>query len=148
MNFLQRNIFGFGMLAVTSVTVQANTIESAPLPTGADCRAFFESANTSDIPIHCSYYLDGYLGGLLSSPVNGGAESEEASSNFVARALRTRLGESRVEDSNPPAFCVPKTVAASDLYASIKNRIEVEKELASKPIDEVVFSTLKEQYPC
>lgn len=70
MNDLRRNFIGISVLSCFALSTQASPPEATPLPTGADCRSYFGSDETNEIPIHCSYYLEGFLGGLLTNPFN------------------------------------------------------------------------------
>ena len=119
------------------------------LPGANDCQSYFKSTYYNTLPNHCSYYLSGYLDGLLNSNANGVAVKTTSSSEFFKRALRTRLGQARLESSvNKEEFCVPLAVDKVDLYWSIKEKLTNKKNDAIQSIDQVVINTLKENYPC
>ena len=103
----------------------------------------------------CKLYIDGFIDSSLFTDT--GALKPKASiekvtsqkSDYLKRVYQTRVltTSSILPNEEVHQFCIPKEYDRKAVASSLAKSIDI-SELAAKPLKEVLFNTLIEDFPC
>ena len=92
----------------------------------------------------CTAYIRGFLAGLPEVRIGTGPESQPYS-NFVQRALQTRVGN-RLREQSSPNFCIPRDTTSEDVARRILNTAADSNQQVAA--EQLMLSVLRQHYPC
>lgn len=147
-NFIQ-TIMTVGLLLTPSVVMadfKSDIIDS--------CMAYQQGKDTSKINA-CKLYIDGFIDSALITddavikPRKMIERQSKPTSDYLKRAYQTRLltTSSMLADEDAHEFCIPKELDRQSLASTVAKSIDI-KKLDNKPLKEVLFETLVENFPC
>lgn len=102
----------------------------------------------------CRFYIAGFLDGalltdtaIISSLMAVEPGSDSSSSDYLARAYRTRVGELR---GNPPPtalaeFCLPPDLTIDAAAAAVLPLLD---SASGNSLQEIVYAAVKNRFPC
>jgi hypothetical protein len=115
----------------------------------ASCSAYQQGSDKSEINA-CKLYIDGFIDALLFA--EEGAVKTAAvinntnnQSDFEKRVYRTRISSKLDDDSHQ--FCIAHKDSRKEVASNLAKSIDI-TQLATKPLKEILFSSLTESYPC
>lgn len=151
-NFIQR----FIQCSITTGLLLTPTIAMADFKSDIidSCTEYQQGKDTSKINA-CKLYIDGFIDSALitdDAVIKPRAMIERQSkptSDYMKRAYRTRLltTSSMLANEEAHEFCIPRELDRQTLASTVAKSLDI-KKLADKPLKEVLFETLIEDYPC
>jgi len=103
----------------------------------------------------CKLYIDGFIDSSLfteTGVVKPKASIEKvtpAQSNYLKRVYQTRVltTSSLLPNEEAHQFCIPNEYDRKAIASSLAKSMDI-SQLATKPLKEVLFNTLIEDFPC
>ena len=121
---------------------------------GASCQNYQQGLKVSEINA-CKLYIDGFIDSSLLA--DEGAIMPQAIINterperspFIKRVYQTRLltMSGAQSDSEIHSFCLPMELSRPEIASTLAKAIDIDA-LESKPMQQVVFDALVQEYPC
>ena len=146
--------YGIGILMMSMATSNAFAVE--PLSTEElkeHCVVYEEEPEGVD-GIFCVRYIQGFIDGAVATDervtYNVAAEYE-GGETFKQRAVRTRLGTrvARYGSSYYAEFCLGEPVPLADVVrVVVTDLLEIDSFAGRELAREVVYQTLRSEYPC
>ena len=141
---MKRSIALFGAAALVLVATGARATDNASL------RGSCQTAPESTDALPCRHYIAGFLDGALLTDTAIITSIEQSQvSDFLARAYRTRVGNTRRQKPPPTflaEFCLPPGVSIDDAARQVHLAMRPLGEDAS--LQEHVYETVRQVFPC
>lgn len=133
-------------LGFTSVSASAALLQVHEEALLSSCQVLHKTPEALEATA-CSTYINGFLDGALVTDANNADELKQvANSGFMARALRTRLGERESEQSFLH-FCVPTSMMKAEIIEQLAPYLTGDISEA-KQLKASIYQGLKKQFPC
>jgi hypothetical protein len=115
----------------------------------ASCTAYQQGSDKSEINA-CKLYIDGFIDALIfaeEGAVKPAAviDNSNTQSEFEKRVYRTRISSKLDDDSHQ--FCIAHKDSRKEVASNLAKSIDI-SQLATKPLKEILFSSLTQNYPC
>lgn len=116
------------------------------------CEAFLADSAGANGAL-CLAFVQGFLAGVDTPPVSlhqdGTRTSASEDETFTQRAIRTRLGDGRLQDlqSKDPAYCVDE-ISAIAVIAAVATYLRDHEQAQQLTKPEAVHEALVHNFPC
>ncbi|WP_439136161.1 Rap1a/Tai family immunity protein [Pseudomaricurvus sp.] len=129
--------------AVTGLLLLANIASALDAMTADDltraCQRLLDGGND----VQCVAYIQGYIAGAEQTTF-GEQSSQQDSSDFFQRAVRTRLGETTQINAQGHVYCIP----AEESFRAFADKVVTVGEEANITAEEIMEAVLKQHFPC
>ena len=140
-------------LIVTAASAKVHAVEwMSGTELIGHCKDYTEHPTSLD-GVACASYVQGFLGGaeatdgVVADTIRSRLDDR---SSFEQRVINTRIGR-RLQQFGATAFanyCLPKDVPNTEVVINVINYIVTHPESKDMTAQDLVYSALKEHYPC
>lgn len=125
-----------GLMLAANVSSALGTMVASDLTNA--CQRLLDNGDD----IQCVAYIQGYVAGAEQAVI-GEQPTQQTSSDFFQRAVRTRLGNATQVNAKGHIYCIP----ADEPFSAMAEKIVATGEEAETAAA-VMESVLKQHYPC
>jgi hypothetical protein len=144
-------VLGFALLLIGRSALSVEPLSTEELAT--HCKHYTVEPVGEDAAF-CVRYIQGFIDGAVATDgrvTRNVSDEYEKTSAFSERAMRTRLG-SRLDRYGPSyyaEFCLGAPVPLKDVVETVVKNVLNKESAARQPLArELVYETLRDQYPC